>query len=104
MSGEQITLRQLYHAAVKRKRILESSQQTGHKPLSDDDWGLLLQPLRHGICPMFYTGKIPNFLNFTREKGVKVNIFGKIMIIEDVLLIYFEQIVIFCAPICSILA
>ena len=101
MSGEQITLRQLYHAAVKRKRILESSQQTGHKPLSDDDWGLLLQPLRHGICPMFYTG---NFLNFTREKGVKVNIFGKIIIIEDVLLIYFELIVHFCAPICSILA
>ena len=56
--------------------------------------GLLLHPLTIGICQMFYTGKIPNFFNFTREKGVNFNLFGKIMIIEDALLIYLEKFVI----------
>ena len=39
----------------------------------------------------FYNGKIPNFLNLTREKLVNRHIFGKKLRMEDVLLI-FEQI------------
>ena len=37
------------------------------------------------------------FLNFTPEKCVNRDIFGQKLRMEDVLLIYFEQNVIFCA-------
>ena len=46
---------------------------------------------------MFYTGKILSLLDFTREKHVNRYIFGKKMWMRDVLLVYFEQIVTFCA-------
>ena len=46
----------------------------------------------------------PNIFNFSREKRLNCNIGSKITRMEDVLVIYFEQIVSCCAPICSILA
>ena len=52
---------------------------------------------RLGICQIVYTTKIAKFLNFTLEKQVDLDIFGPEMKNEDVLLIYFEQIVSFCA-------
>ena len=39
-----------------------------------------------------FTSKTPKFSNFTREKHVNRDIFGKNMRMEDVLLIYFKQI------------
>ena len=45
---------------------------------------------------IFYISKIPIFFNFTREKGMNRDIFGKEIINEDGLLIYFEQNVSFC--------
>jgi len=51
---------------------------------------------------MFYTSKIPNFLKFTQETPrVNRNIFGKILRVEYVLLIYFEQTVSFYTQIHS---
>ena len=44
---------------------------------------------------MFYTSKILNGLEVTRQKCVNHDIFGNNLRMEDVLLIYFEQIVIF---------
>ena len=44
---------------------------------------------------MFYTGKILNMLHFTQEKLVNRDSFGNNLRMEDVLLIYFEQIVSF---------
>ena len=58
-------------------------------------------PSRLGICQIFYTSKIPNFLNYTREKRVDRNIFGNTLRIEDVLVIYFEEHVSICAIIYS---
>ena len=49
-----------------------------------------------GICQIFYTSKIPKKINFTREKCVNREILGQKLGIENVLLIYFEQIVSFC--------
>ena len=51
---------------------------------------------RLGICQMFYTCKILNFLDFTRENRVNHDndIFGKNLRMEVVLLVYVEQIVI----------
>ena len=43
---------------------------------------------------MFNTSKILNFLDFTQEKGVNCDIFGKNLRMEVVLLVYVEQIVI----------
>ena len=39
-----------------------------------------------------FTSKTPKFSNFTREKHVNRDIFGKNMRMEDVLLIYLKQI------------
>ena len=50
---------------------------------------------RHGICQMLYTSKISNLSNFTREKRVYRDIFGRKLRRRDVLLISFEQIVFF---------
>ena len=47
------------------------------------------------MCKIFYTSYLPNFLNFTWEKRVKRDFFGQELRMEDVLLIYFEQIFIF---------
>ena len=44
---------------------------------------------------MFYTGKILNFLDFDWEKRINYDIFGNNLRMEDILLICFEQIVIF---------
>ena len=53
---------------------------------------------RHGIFQMFYTSEIPNPFQFSpKKKRVNRDIFGKKLRTEDVLLIFFEQIVIFCA-------
>ena len=38
---------------------------------------------RDGFCVMFYTSKVPKLFNFTREKGVNRNIFGKKLRRED---------------------
>ena len=46
---------------------------------------------------MFYTRMILKFFNFTRKKCVNRDIFCQKLRMEDVLLIYFEQIVSFCA-------
>ena len=54
---------------------------------------------RRGIWQILTPAK----LNFIREKRLNCNISGKIIRMEDVLFIYFEQIVSFYAPICSIL-
>ena len=44
---------------------------------------------------MFYKSKIFDCLDFNREKRVNRTIFGETFRMEDVLLIYFEQIVSF---------
>ena len=44
---------------------------------------------------MLYTGKILNFLDFDWEKRINYDIFGNNLRMEDILLICFEQIVIF---------
>ena len=50
------------------------------------------------ICQIFYTSKIANVLNFTREKRMHYDIFSQNLKSEDVILIYFEwSIVSFCA-------
>ena len=46
---------------------------------------------------MFYTNKISEFFNYTQDD----DIFGKKMRIEDVIHVYFEQIVSFCVIIYS---
>ena len=52
--------------------------------------------LRLRICQIFYTSKIPKFLNFTREKRVNRDIFGQELTTENVFFfIPFEQIVSF---------
>ena len=46
---------------------------------------------------MFYTNKISEFFNYTQD----YDIFGKKMRIEDIIHVYFEQIVSFCVIIYS---
>ena len=48
---------------------------------------------RDGICQMIYTSKVAKLFNFTREKGVNRNIFGKKMRMLDVLHLYFDKFV-----------
>ena len=57
-------------------------------------------PLRLGICQILYTSEIKKN-NFIREKRANRDIFGQKLRMEDVLLIYIEQIVSFCAIIYS---
>ena len=52
---------------------------------------------RLGICENFYTCKIPKKLILPKKKRVNHGIFGQESQMDDVLLIYFEQIVSFCA-------
>ena len=47
--------------------------------------------IRHGICQIFYTSKISNFVNFTWEKRVNRDLFGQKLRMDDVFLIYFEK-------------
>ena len=44
---------------------------------------------------MFYTSKIPICFSFTRRKHVDCDIYNRKLKMEDVLLIYYEQIVSF---------
>ena len=53
-----------------------------------------------GVCQIFYTSKI-EIKQFFPRKCVNRNIFGQQLRMEDVLLIYFEQNVSFCAIIYS---
>ena len=48
--------------------------------------------IRRGICYFFYNGKIPNFLNLTREKLVNHHIFGKKIVNGGCFTHIFEQI------------
>ena len=53
----------------------------------------MLSIIKHGICQIFYTRKIPKFLILPEKK-----IFGKKLRMEDVLLNhFFDQIISFCA-------
>ena len=52
---------------------------------------------RLGICQMFYISKITKCFNFTLEKQVNRDIVGNKLRIGDVSLIYFGQVVSFCA-------
>ena len=61
--------------------------------------GLIWSFVRQGICQIIYTSRIPKFFNFTWEVRVNRDIFGKKMKMENILLIYFEQIVSFCTQI-----
>ena len=74
--------------------MLYTHPSDGHHPCCCGAIPNLWKPrirIRRGICYFFYNGKIPNFLNLTREKLVNRHIFGKKLRMEDVLLI-FEQI------------
>ena len=53
--------------------------------------------VRHGICQIFYTSKIPNPFKFYPKKCVNCDIFGEKLRTEYVLLIYFHQFISFCA-------
>ena len=53
------------------------------------------------LFQIFYTIKIPKFVNFNRDNRIKSNIFGQKLRMDDALLIYFGQIVSFCAIIYS---
>ena len=52
---------------------------------------------RLGICEIFYTCKIKKKIILPKKKRVNHGIFGQESQMDDVLLIYFEQIVSFCA-------
>ena len=49
----------------------------------------------HRICQIFNTNKIPKFINFTPEKRENRVISGQQLRMEDVLLIYLEQLSVF---------
>ena len=53
----------------------------------------LLAIARRRICQMFYTSKIPNFVNLIRKTRVNSDIFGNKLKMEDVLLLCLVQIV-----------
>ena len=53
------------------------------------------------LFQIFYAIKIPNFFNFNRGNRIKSNIFGQKLRMDDVFLVYLDQIVSFCAIIHS---
>ena len=61
----------------------------------------MLLACRHGINEIFYTIKIRNIFNLSREKRVNRAIFGPKFWMNDVFLIYFDQIISFLAIIFS---
>ena len=78
-------------------RSILGSYQDFHDKIKVEMKGVLSDEIWRGICKIFNTTSLPKMFNFMREKCGHREIFGQNLRMGYVLLIYFEQIVSFCA-------